>query len=58
MPLCGYGGTMAAVCGHHHYLYAYDWHNNGYQNAILPEVLANNAFVFYNEIINSKKKND
>lgn len=55
MPLCGYYGTLAAVMGHHHYLYAIDWKDSCHMNMDLcfdPSIPAKEAYQFYQDIHN------
>lgn len=55
MPLCGYYGTLAAVVGHHHYLFAYPWgsedlsHGGGW-SGFDPLVPARESHLFYKEL--------
>ena len=53
MPLCGYYGTLAAVMGHHHYLYAVQCIDSCHSNMHLcfnPSIPAKEAYQFYLEI--------
>ena len=65
MPVCGYYGTLSAVCGHHHYLYVYDFNSmvdrktvegiNKY--SLKPEEAADDAVKFYEYIHKTSIKN-
>jgi len=55
MPLCGYYGTLAAVAGHHHYLFAYPWGSGdllrgGGWSGFDPLVPARESHLFYEEL--------
>ena len=46
-------GTLAAVMGHHHYLYAIEWHTNNWKD-FDPMIPAKEAYEFYQkQLLNS-----
>ena len=47
MPVCGYYGTLSAVCGHHHYLFSY---NRKDQPPIDTDLLAGEVLKFYSRL--------
>lgn len=47
LPVCGYYGPLGALCGHHHYLYAY---NRKDDPPIDTELLATEVRAFYSKL--------
>ena len=49
LPLCGYHSSLAAMYGHHHFLYYYDWKDT--QEAINALDIAQQVVNFYHSLV-------